>query len=411
MRATPAPVPAADLPDADRASLKALASRIDPLDAGAQNNLGVVYFHRGLLEDAIQRFQSALELDPHLVVARRNLEIAYSRSGHYDRRIAALTERIRRDPDDRGARHELARVHLALQRYDAAAAELQALLGPGDGDDAAVLVDLAHAEQARGHVRAAREWLERACAAPPPLAEAHRRLGSLLHGDGDAEGAAAHLARAAELAPQDPEVHAALAFALGDLGRHDEAKRATRRSLELASPTGRPSGMLALGAEAQVPEPAGADEEHGSASAALAHFNLGLAFRRRGGHLEALREFRLALEEGDDPTLVLPAIALQHLLHGDHEAGLELYDQLVVDQPEVAAIWNERGVVLHQLGRFEEALASYRQAARRDPRHAESRSNRGVALAQLGRDREAMEPTISLTRSASWNQSVATSKT
>ncbi|MBE0592903.1 MAG: hypothetical protein IH616_10955, partial [Gemmatimonadales bacterium] len=104
-------MPAADLTDADRASLKALASRIDPLDSGAQNNLGVVYCRRGLLEDAIQRFQSALELDPHLSVARRNLDIAYGRSGHYDRRIAALTERVRRDPDDRVARHELARVY------------------------------------------------------------------------------------------------------------------------------------------------------------------------------------------------------------------------------------------------------------------------------------------------------------
>src|SRR3989441_13206980 len=37
----------------------------------------------------------------------------------------------------------------------------------------------------------------------------------------------------------------------------------------------------------------------------LAHYNLGLAFRQKGYYNEALREYRLALERGEDRRLTL----------------------------------------------------------------------------------------------------------
>ena len=171
----PPPPAVSTLTDADRESLLALARRIDPHDAGAQNNLGVVFYRRGMLDEAAARFQQALELDPQLPVARRNLEIAHAGSGHYDRQITLLGERLRADPDDGDARHELARTYHALGRHDAAVDELQTLLSQR-GPDPEVLIDLGLAERARGHVRAAREWLGRACALAPVSAAAHRQL-------------------------------------------------------------------------------------------------------------------------------------------------------------------------------------------------------------------------------------------
>src|SRR5207245_125757 len=46
----------------------------------------------------------------------------------------------------------------------------------------------------------------------------------------------------------------------------------------------------------------------------LAHYNLGLAFRQKGYYNEALREYRLALERGEDRRLTLQAMAEVHLL-------------------------------------------------------------------------------------------------
>ena len=79
----------------DRDVLRSFARRIDPSDAGAHNNLGVLYYNKGLYEEAVSAFMRALELDAKMQVAQRNLEIAYFNTGYYDKRIGELTERLR----------------------------------------------------------------------------------------------------------------------------------------------------------------------------------------------------------------------------------------------------------------------------------------------------------------------------
>src|ERR1700712_2820426 len=105
----------------DRDVLRSFARRIDPSDAGAHNNLGVLYYNKGLYEEAVSAFMRALELDQKMQVAQRNLEIAYFNTGYYDKKVAELTERLRARADDRDARWELGRVHALLgQTVDAA---------------------------------------------------------------------------------------------------------------------------------------------------------------------------------------------------------------------------------------------------------------------------------------------------
>src|SRR5439155_1449110 len=108
----------------------------------------------------------------------------------------------------------------------------------------------------------------------------------------------------------------------------------------------------------------------------LAHYNLGLAFRQKGYYNEALREYRLALERGEDRRLTLQAMAELHLLKRDFAAALELYETLLREVPDSPKLWNERGVVLHQAGRPDEALASYQQAIEIDGKYALSWNNR-----------------------------------
>ncbi len=97
----------------DLAVIRSFARRIDPSDAGAHNNLGVLYYQKGLIAEAIAQFLRALELDPRMQVAQGNLEIAYRATGYYDRRVAELRDKVRRAPDDRDARWELGRTFAA----------------------------------------------------------------------------------------------------------------------------------------------------------------------------------------------------------------------------------------------------------------------------------------------------------
>src|SRR5687768_4465043 len=88
----------------DHELLRSFAQRIDRTDAGAQNNLGVLYHNAGLHDDAAAAFARAMALDPRMDVARRNFEVACLSSGQAEQRVAALEQQLQRAPENPVAR-------------------------------------------------------------------------------------------------------------------------------------------------------------------------------------------------------------------------------------------------------------------------------------------------------------------
>ena len=129
----------------DRDVLRSFARRVDPSDAGAHNSLGVVYYNKGLYEEAVAAFSKALELDPRRAVSQRNLEIAYFATGFYDRRVAELRERLRARSDDREARWDLGRTYAMLGNFSEATREFTDLL-KHHPDDLGALVAVAYGD-------------------------------------------------------------------------------------------------------------------------------------------------------------------------------------------------------------------------------------------------------------------------
>jgi len=381
--------------DRDRDTLKSFARRIDPSDAGAHNNLGVLYYNKGLYEEAAAAFTKALELDPKMQVAQRNLEVAYFNTGYYDRRIAELREKLRFRVDDRDARWELGRAYALLGQSDEAVAEFTALLRHHPNDLGAV-VQLGLAEKASGNLGAAQHWFEDAIRLDPASSVTRFYLGEVLYNQGRIEEALDALKRAIELNPENPDAQFLLSFVYGDMGRHEEAAAASKRAVQLNPTLSRAQANLAIdqrnpGGDAELP--AGVHERRAqrmmqvSEGVELAHYNLGLAFRQKGYYAEAQREYELALERGEDRALVLQAMAEVHLLRKDPEGAIALYDNLIVESPHSPKLWNERGVAVHQGGRFAEAAGNYRRALEADPHYAIAHNNLGVALYHAG-DRE-----------------------
>lgn len=371
----------------DRDVLRSFARRIDPSDAGAHNNLGVLYYNKGLYEEAVTAFMKALELDGKMQVARRNLEIAYFNTGYYDTRIPELRERLRARPEDRDARWELGRTFALLGQHEEAAVEFRVLL-QHNASDVGALLQLALAEKQAGDMECAQSCVEQALVLDPDSSLLQFTLGEVLYHRGLNEEALRALDRAIELNPENHDALYLMGFVLGDIGRHEEAQTVTRRAIQLNPTLSRAHANLAIDQQRAVrkngDERAAKKELQVSGEGQLARYNLGLAFRSKGYYAEALREYRVALERGEERDLVLQAMAEVHLLMRQPKESLALYDELLQRQADSPKLWNERGVALHQQGRLADAEESYRRSLQSEPEYAIAHNNLGVSLYHRG---------------------------
>ena len=383
----------------DREVLRSFARRIDPSDAGAHNNLGVLYYNKGLHDESVGAFMRALELDPKMQVAQRNLEIAYFQTGYYDRRVAELREQLRARPADREARWELGRACALLGDHALAVAEFTELLHHHP-DDLGAIVQLGLAEKASGDLDDAQRWFDRALALDPNSSLVHFYKGEVAYNRGLNDEALASLKRAIDLNPDNPDAHYLLGFVLGDSGRHEDARLATKRAMQLNPSLGKAQANLSLDRyNAQTFEQLAprASERRSqqmmavSEEGQLAHYNLGIAFRQKGYYQDALREYRIALERGEDRNLVQQGMAEVYLLTKDVHQAVALYDDVIKAQPNSPKLWNERGVAMHQDGKFDAAAESYREATRADSRYALAWNNLGVARYHGGSSEEAID--------------------
>jgi tetratricopeptide (TPR) repeat protein len=332
--------------------LAALVRRTDPADAGAQNNLGVLLHRRGRPDAALRAFARALALDPAMRLARRNF-VAAAEQETGARQEAELRSRLRLDGADLDARRELARLLSALGRHEAARGELEILaaLAP---DAPGVHVERARVEQAAGDIDAAASALERARALAPGSATVRTLLAHVSYHAGDHGGALAHVCEALRLAPDHADAHLLHGFILGELGRAEEGAVARARAVALDPALGRAGANLAL---PHVPRPAEAPAA--VAEPPEAHLALAAAFRHKGYHDEALREYRRAAALGAPEPVIVRALGELQLLLGAPDAACAAWARATVLSPEDPSAWLGRAGAAQLAGRPDEARAAY----------------------------------------------------
>ena len=88
---------------------------------------------------------------------------------------------------------------------------------------------------------------------------------------------------------------------------------------------------------------------------------------------------------------VLFGQAVEHHVRGRIPEALSLYDAIIRDYPDAAAVYCNRGLALQSLKREDAALQSYDRAIALDSRHADTHYNRGILLRNMNRLIEAVE--------------------
>ncbi len=206
--------------------------RINPNDARAHYNLGIVLQRAGDTEGAIAHYQQAIRLKPDDDTAFNNLGNALARAGRPEEAIARYEQALRISPDHPETHYNLG---IALwqtgRTADAIAHYEQALRLNPDYAEAHCNLGIALAQT--GRIREAIGHLKQALRLKPGFAEAHYNLGNAFALAGRSAEAMDHWEQALRINPDYAEAHYILGIALGQMGRIPEAIEHLQQALRL----------------------------------------------------------------------------------------------------------------------------------------------------------------------------------
>jgi tetratricopeptide (TPR) repeat protein len=198
----------------------------------ALNNLGVALASQRRYSDAIDCYNSALQIQPDHAKAHNNLGAALAKTGRTDEAIKEYETALRLRPDDPEVHHNLGlelahtgKTKEAIEHYQAAL-RLRPDYSEAHSQLAKVFAEQGNVSEAVPHFYAALEaW--------PDNAALRFGLANALAAQNKFEDAAEQFAEALRLKPDNPELHYHLALALERLGRQQQAVAHLKQALQL----------------------------------------------------------------------------------------------------------------------------------------------------------------------------------
>jgi tetratricopeptide (TPR) repeat protein len=235
------------------------------MQAVTETNLATALYENGRVDEALEHYRRAIELQPDYAPAFNNMGVSLVQKGRLDDGVIAYERAIALRPDYPEAHYNLADARLKQNRPDAAATQLQVVLK-----------------------------------SLPESVEAHNNLGIALATEGRLQDAVSEFNQSLRIDPRSAKAHRNLADVLATLGRQNEAVEHFRRAIEIEPGDGAlhyDFGSVLL--EAQRFSEAAAEFRLAlklTPDSFEAHNNLGIALASQGRLEEAIGEFRLALK-------------------------------------------------------------------------------------------------------------------
>lgn len=378
--------------------LTSFAQRIPANDPGAHNNLAIIYYNKGMYNEAIKELETALELNPKFVLARSNLEIILRKTGMLDERIARLVKDIEQNPEDEDRILELADTYVQLKKYSHAIIYYKKVLERNPNSYRAhfgfsnTLKYLGKYEDAIEEMNLALDVRQ--------SHEGYRSLGEIYLRKGVIDMAIKNFEEALKFDDTSSETHFLLGFALGEKGRVMESIEAMKKAIALNPSLAQvdsdalidvvpqPAQWEAIKKQMGVPEVAGDPFQ--------VHYNMGMSYRNKGLFDEAEKEFREclklkedaaeahyalaesalcsgkyetaiqglqdALQRNCDPVRCYNALGIAYLMQGQTGRALECFERALVQHGDDPLVLNNVGVAQYTLGDIEPALANFQKA-------------------------------------------------
>jgi len=374
----------------ERKVLLSFASRVERSDPGALNNLGVLYFRKGMYEEAMAQFKEALKVDPKFDLARENLQYLFSETGLEDPDVARWRDEVQKDPENFEAVLRLGVSYQNMGRFREASEFLGAVVEKNP-EHTLARAHLASTLKAQGLYQQALEHYVFISGHFAKSAVFHTDLGEVYYNLGRTEEAIAELGAAMKLDADYWRSHFLLSFAYGDNGQLQEALEESRVASRLNPSFQNTEANLTLSGYGKggASDAAGATAGKEVASLESTSFTLGIAYRERGFTKEAVKEFQKALQDMPDTDRVYSEIGKIHIAEGAMEEAAEAFLRTLEANPDHAEAYRLLGCVYHLRNEFHEAARCYLQAYRLNSADADTMNNLGVLLYQVGLKEEA----------------------
>ena len=205
----------------------------------AHNNLGIVLFEKGQLDDAIAHYRTTLQMQPNFWDADYNLGTALLGKGQVDEAIFHCDKAVRMQPNDPDAQVALANALLQKRRIDDAIVHYQKAVAIRP-DYFLARYGLGHALLEGGKFDAAIEHSRAALLIQPNNADCQTILAIALDEEGQSVEAVKHYEKALEISPQSVSALNNLAWLLAT--GSNASLRNGARAIQLATQADQLSG-------------------------------------------------------------------------------------------------------------------------------------------------------------------------
>jgi len=197
----------------------------------AHNNLGIVLFQKGEIDEAIAHYRTTLQMQPDFWDADYNLGSALLIKGEVDEAIAYCNRAVAMEPNDPDAQVALGNALAGKERIDDAIVHYEKALAMRP-DYFIARYTLSHALLQKGEIDAAIVQSRAALSIQPENADAHTNLAIALDEKGQTAEAIMHYRKAVEIAPRSLSAANNLAWLLATCS--DASLRNGDQALELA---------------------------------------------------------------------------------------------------------------------------------------------------------------------------------
>lgn len=368
----------------ERNILLSFASRVDRNDPGALNNLGVLYFRKGMYEEAIEQFKEALKIDSKFDLARENLQYLFAETKLEDPDVSRWRAEVEKDPGDAEAVLKLAISYKNMGRFEEATEALGRVIKL-DPDNTMAKLHLGSVYKADGLFNEALEQYLEVRETVGKSAAYFTDLGEIYYNLGRTDEAIQELRAAIKTDSGYWRSHFLLSFAYGDNGQLQEALEESRVASKLNPSYQNSEANLALGdyeggKGAQAAGGGGIDV----GSFESASYTLGTAYAERGLVKEALKEYTRALSEMQEKDRVYIEIGKIHVSEGNTDKALASFLKALEINSQSARAFRLLGGVYHLSADYHQAAVCYLQAYRLSSSDADVMNNLGVLLYQIG---------------------------